>query len=136
MKALFEDHLNLAGKVMDMHLKRQNVVMSNIANINTPRYKPMELEFEKELQASLGLDAKGKLTRTNARHMPSAFSPESFDAEWTKQFKPRTVYGEDRVNMDKEMTKLGKNQLAYNTLATVIRSNFDGLKNVITEGQK
>lgn len=136
MKSLFEDHLNLVGKVMDMQLERQNVVMSNIANINTPRYKPMELEFEKELQSALGLDAKGKLSRTHDRHIPSTFSAENFNSKWHKEIKPRTVHGEDRVNLDKEMVKLGKNQLQYSTLATVIRSNFEGLKTIINEGQK
>ena len=48
MKGLFETHLNLVGRVMDMQLQRQNVVMSNVANVKTPGYKPLELEFEKK----------------------------------------------------------------------------------------
>ena len=33
MKSLFETHLNLVGRVMDMQLQRQNVVMGNVANV-------------------------------------------------------------------------------------------------------
>ncbi len=123
MKSLYETHVNLVGKVMDMQLQRQNVVMSNIANVRTPGYKPRELEFEKQLQAALGLDAKGRMTRTE-------------DADWEKAAKPRVIHGEDRVNLDKEMAKMAKNSLHYTALSTVIRGNFEGVKNIIQEGQK
>lgn len=136
MKSLYEPHVNLVGKVMDMQLQRQNVVMSNIANVRTPGYKPRELEFEKQLQAALGLDAKGRMTRTEQSHMPSEFSPDGFNADWEKAAKPRIIHGEDRVNLDKEMAKMAKNSLHYSALTTVIRGNLEGVKNIIQEGQK
>lgn len=64
MKTLFSMPINLTGKVMDMQLQRQNIIAGNIANVETPRYRPRELTFEKELQAALGLDAEGKLSLT------------------------------------------------------------------------
>lgn len=136
MKSLFEPHVNLVGKVMNMQLQRQNVVMSNVANVKTPGYKPRVLEFEDELQSSLNLDAKGKLSRTHDKHIPGAFDPNGFNADWDKELKPRIVHGEDRVNLDKEMTVMAKTSLQYNAMATVIKSNFDGLKQIITEGSK
>lgn len=136
MKSLFEPHVNLVGKVMDMQLKRQNVVMSNLANIRTPGYKPRVLEFEDELQSALGLDAKGKVSRTNPGHIPSTFDPNTFGPEWDKKFVPRIVHGEDRVDMDKEMATMAKNSMQYNALVAVMKSNLDGIRNIITEGQK
>ena len=136
MKSLFETHLNLVGRVMDMQLQRQNVVMSNVANVKTPGYKPLELEFEKELQSALNIDARGKLSRTSQEHMPAVFDPEGFGPEWNKAFKPRTVHGEDRVNLDKEMTKMAKATLQYNALTTVIAKGFEGVKTIIQEGSK
>jgi flagellar basal-body rod protein FlgB len=121
---------------MDMQLKRQNVVMSNLANVRTPGYKPRVLEFEKELQSALGLDARGKLSHTAVGHIPSVFDPETFGPEWDKKFIPREVHGEDRVDLDKEMALMAKTSLNYNALTTVIRSNFDGLRQLITEGSK
>lgn len=136
MKSLFESNLGLLGSVMDMQLKRQNVVMSNLANIRTPGYKPRVLEFEKDLQAALGTDAKGKLSRTNEKHMPSTFDPSTFSPSWSEKFVPRRVNGEDRVDLDKEMGNLAKTSMQYNALSQIIKSNFDGLRNIITEGQK
>ncbi|HCG05773.1 MAG TPA: flagellar basal body rod protein FlgB [Desulfovibrio sp.] len=136
MKSLYEPHVNLVGKVMNMQLQRQNVVMSNIANVRTPGYKPRELEFEKQLQAALNLDAKGRMTRTEDNHMPAVFDPEGFNADWDKAAKPRIVHGEDRVNLDKEMAKMAKNSMHYTALSTIIRGNFEGVKTIIQEGQK
>lgn len=136
MKSLFSTQLNLVGKVLDMQLQRQNVISSNLANINTPNYKPRELAFEKELQKALGLDEKGNVTRTSASHIPTSFDPNSFDSEWQKKFVPRQIHGEDRVNLDKEMTKLAKNQLHYSALTQIMGSTFEGLKTAIQEGKQ
>ena len=136
MKGLFEPHMNLVGKVMNMQLQRQNVVMSNVANVKTPGYKPRVLEFEDQLQAALNLDAKGKITRTHEKHFPSTFDPTSFSAEWDKEIKPQIVHGEDRVNLDKEMTAMAKTSLQYNAMTTVMKSTFEGLRSIITEGAK
>lgn len=136
MKSLFEPHVNLVGKVMDMQLQRQNVIMSNIANVNTPSYKTRSVEFEGELQKALGLDMNGRVTRTSEAHMPVAFEPGTFGADLSKAIKPRVAHGEDRVNLDKEMVKMAKNTLQYNALAQVVKSNLDGVKNAIMEGSK
>ena len=136
MKSLFESDLGLMGRVLDMQLQRQNVVSSNMANVKTPGYKARSLNFEDELQAALGLDAKGKMSRTDTKHMPAVFDPNGFGPEWEKAFKPRIIHGEDRVDLDKEMAIMAKTNLHYSALTSVIRSRFEGLKQIITEGQK
>lgn len=134
MKSLIEPHVNLVGKVMNMQLQRQNVVMSNVANVKTPGYKPRILEFEDDLQSALNLDSKGKISRTNEKHIPGGFDADTFNASFDHELKPRIIYGEDRVNLDKEMTTMAKTSMQYNALTTVIKSNFDGIKQIISEG--
>jgi len=134
MKSLFPLHLQLSSKVLDMHLERQNLVMSNLANIKTPGYKPLDMEWEGQLQAALGRDARGKMATTEKGHMPAVFSPDTFGPEWHKAFRPHVVAGDDSVDMDKEMAKMSKNVLMYKSLATVIQGNFEGLKKIISEG--
>lgn len=136
MKSLFTMEVGLVGKVMDMQLQRQNVIAGNIANVETPNYKPRELTFEKELQAALGLDARGELSQTSSAHMPTTFSPDSFGPEWDKAVKPRVVHGEDRVNLDKEMAKHAKNQLQYTALTQVMTKTFEGLSTIIMDGKQ
>lgn len=136
MKSLDQDHMKIVSRVMDMQLQRQNVIMGNITNFNTPNYKPLELTFEKELQDALNLDAKGKISRTSAGHIPSIFDSNTFNADWRRRFMPRRAHGEDRVNIDKEMVKMAKNNLQYTTLSQVTKSGYDGLKNIIAEASK
>ncbi len=136
MKGLYSSQIHLVSKVLDMQLQRQNVINSNLANVNTPKYKPRELEFEGELQKALGLDLKGNMARTSGSHMPNAFSADGFSPEWFKKFTPREIHGEDRVNLDREMTKLAKNQLHYTALTQVIQKNFEGIKTIIQEGKQ
>ncbi len=136
MKSLFDSDIGLLGRVLDMQLQRQNIVASNMANLKTPGYKALKLSFEDELQAALGLDAKGKMTLTDQQHMPMAFDAQGFGPEWHKAFKPRVIHGEDRVDLDKEMATMAKTSLHYSALSSVIRHKFEGLKQIITEGQK
>ncbi|EPR44301.1 flagellar basal-body rod protein FlgB [Desulfovibrio sp. X2] len=133
---LMERYMNVSAKVMDLQLDRQNLVTSNLANIETPRYRPRRIEFEKELQQALNQDMRGRLTRTSPEHMPAAFAPGTFDRPVGEEFQPRYVYGEDRVDLDKEMTILNKNQLEYNTLTTVVQHSFQELSKIVTEGSR
>ena len=136
MKSLFEPNIGLIGKVLNMQLERQNVVAGNLANLKTPGYRARKLEFEKELQDAIGLDAKGKMSLTDERHMPVVFNPDAFGADCEQAFRPRVVHGEDRVNLDTEMATMAKTNLRYSALTSVIRSRFEGLRTIITEGQK
>jgi flagellar basal-body rod protein FlgB len=136
MKTMFPDNVALVGKVLDLHLERQNVVMSNLANMDIPAYKARTLDFEGELQKALGNDAKGKMTRTESGHLPSAFDAASFDGDLSKQWKPRVVAGLDAVDMDKEMAVMAKNTLMYNALSDIARRSFEGVQKIIAEGGK
>jgi flagellar basal-body rod protein FlgB len=121
---------------MDMRLMRQNIVASNLANIETEGYTERRLEFEKDLQSALNLDAKGKMTRTTGRHLPAVFDANTFGPKLDKDIKHRVIYGEDNVDMDKEMSVMAKNTLMYNALTTVLSKNFQGLTTIISEGSR
>ncbi|NCD24648.1 MAG: flagellar basal body rod protein FlgB [Deltaproteobacteria bacterium] len=136
MKSLFSSHIDLTAKVMDFQLQRQNVVSSNLANLNTPGYKARRLEFEKDLQAALNLSESGAVARTHPRHMPHDFSPDATEASLSKDFAPRVVPGVDNVDLDTEMAIMAKNNLMYNALSTVMAKNFTGLKQIIQDGGK
>lgn len=136
MRGLFEHHLNVTAKVMDLRLERQNIVTGNIANVNTPGFKARRLEFEEQLQSALNQDALGKLTRTKQSHLPATFDADTFKGQGLENFRGREVWGQDEVNLDKEMATNAKNTMMYNALASVIKKSFDGMTKVIAEGSK
>ena len=136
MKSLFADHIDLTAKVMDFQLQRQNIVSANLANLNTPGYKARRLDFEKDLQAALGIADGGAVARTHPNHLPAAFTAESAEATVTKTLVPRVIQGVDSVDLDTEMAAMAKNNLMYNALSTVMAKNFTGLKQIIQDGGK
>jgi flagellar basal-body rod protein FlgB len=135
MKHLFSDQMELTAQVLDLRLQRQNVVMANLANMQTPGYKARRLEFEQELQDAVRQGA-GKLARTNSGHLPVAFDPNNFEPKLLREFRPQVVQGQDSVDLDKEMALLAKNTLLYNALTTVMHKSFEGMSKVITEGSR
>lgn len=136
MKGLFGRHLEVTAKALDCRLQRQNLVMANIANVNTEGYKARSLEFESQMQRQLDLDATGRMTRTDNKHMPAEFDPQGFQGDTLRAFKPRVIYGEDAVDMDKETVVMAKNAMMYNALTTILKKNFTGLTKIIQEGAK
>jgi len=136
MRELFEKHINLTAKVLDLRLERQNTVIGNISNINTPEYRTRRLEFEGTLQKALNQDARGKMTRTQNDHLPAVFNPAGFQGDGIKDFKAREIYGQDSVDLDKEMIVMAKNTIMYNALTMVIKKNFSGMQKVIMDGSK
>ncbi len=133
MKKLFEPHIELVKYVMDLRLIRQNIVASNLANIENPNYKARRIDFEEKLQAALNLKESGAMARTNERHLPTSVLVEP---DFYKELEIRVVQGEDSVDLDKEMTIQAKNVLAYKTLSNVLTKEFQLLKDVIVEGGK
>ena len=136
MKGFFEDQIALTGKVMDLRLQRQNIVASNLANVNTPGYKEKTLEFEDSLQKALNKDARGKMTKTSKMHIPATFEANKFSGRTLSNFEPRVVHGENPVDLDKEMVTMTKNNLAYNALTQIIKKDFQGMQKVIQDGAR
>ena len=133
MERLFGEHIQVMDKVLDLRLQRQNVVMSNIANVTTRNYKPHTLAFEEDLQSALNLDARGRMTRTDDSHLPLDFNINGFQGRGLTEYKPRVVHGEDVVDLDKEMTAMAKNTLMYNAITDVMGKQFSGLQSTVQE---
>ena len=137
MKSIFfGENTDLMSKVMDLQLQRQNLVMANITNVNTPRYRPKRIEFERDLQNALALDERSKITRTSERHLPAEFDVNGFSGKGTKEFQPRVIYGRDTVDLDHEMAVMAKNTMLYNALTEIIAKDFAGVNKIINDGSR
>lgn len=122
---LFGGTIAISSRALDFRAKRQGLIQSNIANINTPGYKVQDFSFASAMEkATTGL---GELVKTNARHMD--IDPLALQGAG--------VVAENRpVDIDEEMLKLSENQFMYQAAAKVITKKFEGLQFVIEEGGK
>jgi flagellar basal-body rod protein FlgB len=112
--------------MLDYHGERHKVMASNIANMDTPGYRPKDLAFEKALLETARGTNQGQMTRTHVNHLGPA-------AEKGQNFKVVTT-GET-VNIDKAMTDLAENNLRYNLTAELLLRKFSGLNSVLKDAK-
>ncbi len=126
MESLFGKTFNLLGTMMDYRSERNKIITSNIANLDTPDYKPSDYVFKDDLKKAM--DVRINLKRTDEKHFPNALDEIS-----RNDFKK--VTSEDKVDLDTEMTNLAENHLMYNLTAELLARKFKGIRNVL-EGSK
>lgn len=112
-------------KKMQWHQSRQSVLASNVANADTPGYKPKDLKsltFDDHL-SGVSRPMTGMHT-THAKHMSVAVRDDGFATKTTKDFEV-TPSG-NGVVLEDEMMKVAANQFDYQ-LATTVYSRSLGL---------
>jgi len=115
-RILFEKDSNapLLLRTLDAAMLRSRVIANNIANVNTPGYKRVEVSFEEQLRQALD-KTRLKGVTTNEKHMdigrrdlanvqPNAYRPVD----------PTLPSGVNNVDIDMEMSKLAENQIMFN----------------------
>jgi flagellar basal-body rod protein FlgB len=135
-KVFFEDGpMNLMERFMDLAVQRQSLISGNLANVDTPGYKTVDIDFEQELQSAIGQEGLSTEV-TNVRH----FS-KKVDIEEGATGSPREVDGltlrndMNNVNIDREMAEMSTNGLKFSTVAQLIEEKFRILKSAVLEGR-
>jgi flagellar basal-body rod protein FlgB len=111
MKLIDSQHTNLLSRAMDAYTLRQKAIASNVANINTPGYKKLEVPFEQELQ-------KAAASSMGSQDIENV----SFEMQQT---------GED-VLLEDEMLELADTQIRVQMVARSLRHSFQLMKQGIT----
>ncbi|MZH15222.1 MAG: flagellar basal body rod protein FlgB [Nitrospinae bacterium] len=128
---------NTAPKVMrkslDLLSNRQNLISSNIGNLDTPGYTASDIDFQGQLREALGSKGQLKLRATDERHYGpktsniSSLKPEPFEEEDAAKSNG------NNVDVDKEMAKLAENQIVYNATIQLMLKRGSTVRAAITE---
>ncbi len=105
--------------------KRHKIILSNIANADTPNYRTKDVAFS--------LEEGGRLKITRPSHMKPSNS-ENF-----KVFEVgKRLVGNDLndVSVEEEMTKLNQNRIAYEVYMKFATGSLEKLNTVIREGRQ
>lgn len=122
-----EKALNAAGE-------RQRVIANNIANVNTPNFKRSYVDFEGELQKSLGKSNQIRLRRTNPMHIGIGSVGELEPMIKKDRYSTMRADG-NNVDIDVENAELAINTIMYNTAATRLNQKLGQLRYVINGGR-
>ena len=127
--------ITLLEKSLNLRSLQHKVLSSNIANMDTPNYKAVELAVEEEINKN-HRPARGiQLRRTHANHLP--IKNTRTDNVKLRAAKPPelSLRGDgNTVDIDRTMGKLAENTLLYNAAAQIISKKLKGLSNVIKGG--
>jgi flagellar basal-body rod protein FlgB len=128
---------NIMEKSLVYRRIRQDMISSNLANADTPYYKPRDIRFEEALSHEIDKkfhkndDKKLKLAQTNPMHL----EPKDFDDPEKPIIFFRDGHLErndgNSVDIDVETTEMAKNAMAYNATVAALRKDIEIFKAVI-----
>jgi flagellar basal-body rod protein FlgB len=109
---------------LDYHAERHNVLASNLANANTPGFRPEEL-VRKEADAFGGTLA---LERTEHAHLQAAGVPAIHEAVISPDESRTGGLDGNTVSLEREMSKLQANDLRYQGASKLVTRHLAMLK--------
>ena len=132
---------DLMKSAMDYRAARQDMIASNIANVDTPNYRSRDIRFEEALaQKSAELhgskDSSLQMAQTTGAHL-GGFNT-------TSETKPTTFFRDghtarndgNSVDLDVESSELAKNSTMFNALTAAIKKDSMLFKSVIDASAK
>ena len=115
MSLMNTSQLTLIEKFLDLATARQSMLVSNIANVDTPGYRTQDMDFHGEMVRALSEDSDTPVTPV-PRDVPGLLSrPDG-----------------NNVSVDREGLLLAEMQLKYQAAAQAMRSEFALLRSVIS----
>jgi flagellar basal-body rod protein FlgB len=135
---LFSGTINTLSRSLDLRARKHELTISNVANADTPNFKPFSLDVEAALQKDSQAAALTRMKRTDGQHLSGEQHRDEPAAVTTSTGDNPLLLRGDRngVDIDAEMTALAKNSLLYKASAQLVASKFRGLKTAITGGNK
>ena len=131
----------LAKEALNFRAAREKMIASNIANADTPYYKPRDIRFGDYLsakKADIMNEQKDKLemAQTDGKHIPLQKSLSTS--------KPITFFRDghmarndgNSVDIDVESTELSKNSIMFKALISAIKKDGQIYKSVIDASSK
>jgi flagellar basal-body rod protein FlgB len=114
-------------QTMDALGLRQRVTADNVANVNTPGFKPSEVTFE---------EALGQALQADSNSGQASIAATRFPVQVTKNEGARMREDGNGVDIDKEMVTTAKTTIAYNAMTLQWSGLYGRLRMAIREGRR
>ena len=130
---LFDTTLTHLERSLDVRLVRHNLLAGNLANADTPRYIPKDVDFS---AAMAGATAEGgQVVTTDARHISvDGVNAGSGDVPITTGEGASPTLDGNRVDLDRTMVAMAENGLQYAAGARAASKKLAILRYVASDG--
>lgn len=120
MQLLFDETTRLLSEMIRAASLRHQVLSRNIANIDTPDYRPMDVRFGEELRLAADVgDASATIVRATVVADPAVGAGR---------------YDGNAVDLDRQMAKMAENALWHNVMIQTLNSRMNLLRTAIRGG--
>lgn len=113
--------LQLISRDLDACTLRQAVYSANVANVDTPGYRPLEVQFETRLRAAAAAVSGEPLSEQTA--VLDSVQPKIVPAPATS------------VELDQQLALMSENAIRYDTLLNAYEKSMSLLRLAILEGK-
>lgn len=120
------DTSRLLVTAMKVAAANQKYIANNIANVDTPNYSPVELDFQAALRSAIEGRGSLSLRRTHPQHFEKTAQGPEFER---LAFLSKNDY--NKVDLDDQMAKLAENTGRYNVYGSLLVKQFEEVKNML-----
>ncbi len=112
---------HLLKEALDYRSIRQDMIASNIANADTPFYRPKDIRFEEKLMAEKAKrfneeSHKLQLAKTSSKHLGALDDSKPTEAQIYFRDGHMARNDGNSVDLDVETSEMAKNSVMYNAL--------------------
>jgi flagellar basal-body rod protein FlgB len=137
---LFDVTLTRLERSLDVRLARHNVLAGNVANVDTPGFRPRDVDFKAAMAAASaegeGSDASAGLATTDGAHLGSdgARAGGAGEIPLVDAGGQAPSLDGNRVDLDRTMVALAENGMQYGASARAAGKKLAILRYVVTDG--
>ena len=113
------DAARLLQQAMKVTELNHRLIANNIANVDTPHYRPRNLDFQETLRAELEGRSRVSLRKTQDRHFDVSRNRPEFESI---AFLSKNDYNE--VDLDEQVAKMQENTGRYTVYSTLLSKKF------------
>ena len=121
--------VEVGHRALDYHLERHNVLAGNVANVDTPGFRPLELTRPVEAPTSAHT-----LARTDARHLTGRHDVTDEGFQVAEEQVVRPGGDANAVSLEHELAKLSANHVRYESAARMVQMQLGQLRYVANDG--
>ena len=120
------DYINVLDKAADASWLRETAITNNLANIDTPGYKRLDVDFQSVLKRELGMSKYTSLDK-KVRGLNGDLTGLNVSTFTDSSSYSYRLDG-NNVDVDTENVELASEQIRYQALTSSITSQFSCMK--------
>ena len=124
------DYINVLDKAADASYLRNDAISENIANVDTPGYKRIDVDFQSVLATEIGkskyISLDKKIKDVNLKHLEVSAKTDPAAAPYSYRLDG------NNVDIDTENVELAANQITYQALIGSMGQEINRIKTAIS----